>query len=304
MASPQLENGFTQIANELLERLATARLSANEISIMLLLARLSYSAFKRKSVALPISTLSALLELDKSNVSRLLKKMQNRSLIVCVKPSKGRASAEFAIQKNWKLWKTGRNTLWPQTMALKETLEDLPLSCEASATHDDPQRNSTEPLSCEASATHDDPQRNSSIQKLRPVSPESVALRIREGGKNKKTPQPPRGRSGGVNDLSENEIAEARNMLYKITGIFPESKDFIRVRSVTRSATPPNWDPDAWHRHCIATTTDFLRKVAKRKNNGDEINCVYAVACTLAKKQLLTDALHPEEFEGDYDETA
>ena len=304
MASPQLENGFTQIANELLERLTFACLSAKEMSVMLLLARLSYSAFKRKSVSLPINHLSSFLELDKSNVSRLLKKMQDKGLILCAKPRQGRLPAEYAIQKNWRLWTTGRNTLWPPTMGLKETLEDIPLSCEASATEHVAQRNSNDSLGCAASATQHVAQRNSSDRESHPVVEFGGRPRIREGGKKKKTPQPPKGERGGVTGISESEIAEARNTLYKITKVFPEPKDFIRVRSVTRSLTPPDWNQANWHQHCLRVTTEFLRKVAKRKEKGDEINCVYAVACSLAKKQLLTDALHPEEFEGDYDETA
>ena len=103
MAGPQLEDGFTQIANELLERLAAARLSSLEMSVMLILTRLCYSAKKRKNVSLPIDELAYFLGISKPNASRLLASMVKKGLIIRIKAATGRSPAEFSIQKNWNL---------------------------------------------------------------------------------------------------------------------------------------------------------------------------------------------------------
>jgi predicted transcriptional regulator len=300
-----LEDGFTQIANELLERLAAACLGGKELAVMLLLVRLSYSAVKRKSAALPVRHLSDFLEVNKSAVSKILKNLQNKGLIRLSRAAKGRRPAEYSLQKNWTHWNVQKNVPWPRPMGIKETLEDLPLSFQAEETQSFPGGNSTEPLSFQAEETQSFPGGNSSDQKPRSKSTQNRPSRIGEGGKKKRTPKAPRGDRGGLRDFSLEEIDEAKSQLYNLTGTFPESKDFAKVRAVTQGIVPPDWTERAWRKHCRDVTTDHLRKVGKRKKDGDDrINCVYGVACALAKKQLLTDALHPEEFEGDYDEPA
>lgn len=97
MASPQLEGGFTRIANELLEALARTRLSPYETSILLILIRKTYGWHKKQDFIV-LRYIALLTGIAKPNVCRTLNKLERRGLIV-------RDKGMVGIQKDWTKWR-------------------------------------------------------------------------------------------------------------------------------------------------------------------------------------------------------
>ena len=97
MASPQLEDGHTQIANELLESLMRVHLSPNQWQILICIIRKTYG-FRKKVDYIANSQIQTATGLGKSVVSRALAELKTRGIIV----RNGKVSG---IQKDWEKWK-------------------------------------------------------------------------------------------------------------------------------------------------------------------------------------------------------
>ena len=97
MAKPQLENGHTQIANELLEQLAKLYLSPNQWQVLLFIIRKTYG-FKKKVDHIANSQIGQGTGLSKAVISRSLKKLQARDIII-------RQKKTIGMQKDWEKWK-------------------------------------------------------------------------------------------------------------------------------------------------------------------------------------------------------
>jgi len=292
MAGPQLEDGFTQIANELLERLAAARLSSLEMSVMLILTRLCYSAKKKKNVSLPIDELAYFLGISKPNASRLLASMVKKGLIIRIKAATGRSPAEFSIQKNWNFWETGRPIEWPALLARFGSLKDLELSpvITQHVTGD----NSTDPFRLSPMITQHVTGDNSSDRETHT----SIDVKGPPKSKRSKERSPIERTRGGSSDRSNHvprkQIEKAKKRLFQITDIFPNDRDYLRVRSIARIPPPAGWIPDEWKDHCLETVFEQLRLVAGESNRGFAIGSVYAVACSRSRQKLQTQAMQGE----------
>jgi len=291
MAGPQLENGFTQIANELLERLAAACLTGQEMSIMLILARLCYSVKKRRSVGLSSRALARFMEADQSWVSKKLKGMEKRGLILCVKPSRGRVPAEYCLQKNWQFWETERKTPWPSLMGPKETLEDAFVRDSTTSQHGSHYLTKNGVVRDSTTSQHgshyltSDRESSTSIESEGPLRHETMGL------------DPLYRKNGGASsdhDLPAEVIIEAKKELFRITDISPTTKDYYRVRAIARMPTPDGWTPAGWKQHCLKTITQTLKLVAQEARLGAPIGSVYAVACSRARQKLQTEAMQGE----------
>ncbi|NMB81592.1 MAG: replication protein, partial [Ignavibacteria bacterium] len=66
MDTPQLENGFTKIANEILEKLSQTYISANEWQVLIVILRRTYG-FNKKSDWISNSQFSEATGIAKSN---------------------------------------------------------------------------------------------------------------------------------------------------------------------------------------------------------------------------------------------
>ena len=97
MAKPQLENGYTQIANELLEQLAKLYLSPNQWQIVLFVIRKTYG-YKKTTDYISNSQIVAGTGLGKTVVSRCLGKLARQNII-------NRHKKQVGLQKNYELWK-------------------------------------------------------------------------------------------------------------------------------------------------------------------------------------------------------
>ena len=113
MANPQMEKGYTRIANELLEAICRLDISGNEMRILLYIIRKTYG-FNRTYAEISLSDISEALGIKKGNVSRGIKKLREAN-IVDHRPNKGTTPQTVSINKNYDEWPV-------------ETCTNLPLS--------------------------------------------------------------------------------------------------------------------------------------------------------------------------------
>ena len=113
MARPQLEDGHTQIANEILEHLMRIYLPPNQWQVLVCIIRKTYG-FKKKVDWIANCQIVEATGLVKSTVSRALRALENQRLIC-------RNGKTIGFQKDWEQWKVS-NTANNQKLAEQSTL--------------------------------------------------------------------------------------------------------------------------------------------------------------------------------------
>jgi len=96
MANPQKENGFTNIANEIMEALCKINLSSYQTRIMLCVLRKTYG-WNKKSDWISNSQLNEITGIQKQHVSRALNELKKRNIII-------RDGHYTSFQKDYELW--------------------------------------------------------------------------------------------------------------------------------------------------------------------------------------------------------
>lgn len=100
--SPQLENGYTKIANEILDRLIPYRISGREWQVLLTIIRKTYG-FNKKEDFISMSQFANLTGMDRPSVARQIKKLLSKKLIGV--SQKGNTPANsYIFQKDWTKW--------------------------------------------------------------------------------------------------------------------------------------------------------------------------------------------------------
>ena len=134
MSSPQKENGFAPIANEILEALAGFRLPGEQVQILFVIIRETYG-FNRKEAEISYKRFGALTGLKKSNISRALKGLLSKLLIEVIK-NDNRTVATYRFNKNYDIWqviKTDNQTrlsklitsvIKTDNLTIKETIKE------------------------------------------------------------------------------------------------------------------------------------------------------------------------------------
>lgn len=100
MASPQKENGYTPIANEILDAISKARINGTQASILFQIWRYTYG-FNRTSHILSASFLSKGTGINKVRLSQELKKLIDNKIVTVITRSCPR---EIAFNKNYNEW--------------------------------------------------------------------------------------------------------------------------------------------------------------------------------------------------------
>lgn len=103
MANPQKENGYTAIANEILEHLLLIETTSVEIRAILFVIRKTYG-FQKKIDRISLSQFEKNLHCDHTTVCRVLKRLVARRLLV--KSEKG-----YGFNKDWETWVVARRPL-------------------------------------------------------------------------------------------------------------------------------------------------------------------------------------------------
>ncbi len=103
MASPQVEDGYTRIANELLGEMIKLKLSTYEFQILLAVIRQTYG-FQKVNDYISLSQLSKLTRIPSRHCCRTLKKLRNKNLITTTQMGRG-ITQKVGLQKNYENWK-------------------------------------------------------------------------------------------------------------------------------------------------------------------------------------------------------
>ena len=102
IANPQLEDGYTQIANELIEALARFNLSPYESRLFWYIVRKTYG-YQKKTDAISLGQFTLGTGIPTSNVIRTLKRLENRHFIT---KSKDFYICEYGVNKHYDQWVT------------------------------------------------------------------------------------------------------------------------------------------------------------------------------------------------------
>jgi len=102
MANPQLEDGRTEIANEIVEALAKTYLSPAESKILWAVFRKTYG-WHKKTDHISYSQFQEMTGLDKRHIGAPLQRLIDRKIIFSTNAGE-RKTSEYGIQKNWELW--------------------------------------------------------------------------------------------------------------------------------------------------------------------------------------------------------
>ena len=129
MASPQKENGYTVIANEILEVLAKAKLNGTQRSILDIIFRYTYG-FNRKSHEFSISFISKAIDVHVNQVQRELKKLIEMKIVSVEKNYSATTSKILKFNKNYEAWVTTKTLVPTNKLVPTKTLEESQLkSC-------------------------------------------------------------------------------------------------------------------------------------------------------------------------------
>ncbi len=102
MANPQLKNGYTKIANELLEAICRLNISGNEMRILLYIIRRTYG-FNRSYAEIPLSDIALAVGMRNEHVSKALKKLSGKRIIE-LHANKGVKPQTISIMKDYQKW--------------------------------------------------------------------------------------------------------------------------------------------------------------------------------------------------------
>ena len=103
MASPQKENGYTSIANELLEQLYRRRFSASQLKILLLVIRFTYG-FNRKTATLSNTFITAGTGMHEITVSKEVGTLLRDNVLKLYKKPSFHNSRIIGINKDYESW--------------------------------------------------------------------------------------------------------------------------------------------------------------------------------------------------------
>lgn len=109
MASPQVEKGFTRIANELMSALSRSKLNGIEYDIVLTVIAKTYGWNKKKD-RISLSQFSEITQQNRSNCARAIKNLVRRNILGSVKGDTQNATTYY-IQKDYDKWITNKGSV-------------------------------------------------------------------------------------------------------------------------------------------------------------------------------------------------
>jgi phage replication O-like protein O len=103
MASPQIENGYTKIANEIMEKLSSYRLSGEEWQILCVIFRKLYGWGKTQD-EISMGQFASLTGMPRQTVNRAIKKLSSKKMIGVIKKDDTQINTYVFIKDydNWK----------------------------------------------------------------------------------------------------------------------------------------------------------------------------------------------------------
>lgn len=98
--SPQLDDGYTKIANELLEAIARLRITSIQFSVLMAVIRKTYG-FNKKTDDIGLSQLVKLTGIDKANISRAVRSLAEMRILI---RTEGKFGHNLSINKAYGQW--------------------------------------------------------------------------------------------------------------------------------------------------------------------------------------------------------
>ena len=102
MASPQIENGYTRIANELLDKLCSYRIPGEEWLVLATVIRKTYG-FKKITDAISFTQFEKSTLMKRSNVVRAIRGLVSKKILRSIKSDTG-ATTTYSIEKDYDKW--------------------------------------------------------------------------------------------------------------------------------------------------------------------------------------------------------
>jgi len=104
MASPQCENGYTRIANELLDALCALRICGQELRVVLFVARKTYG-YQKKQDKLSYGQIAAATNIPRKRVAEHVKTLCNKN-ILSILNNGDRKPLTMWINKDYEQWQS------------------------------------------------------------------------------------------------------------------------------------------------------------------------------------------------------
>jgi phage replication O-like protein O len=112
MASPQVENGHINIANELIDKFCSYRISGQEWQVLWVVIRKTWgwidkqTGSKKKVDSIPLSQFQNITGIDRRKCHAILNRLVDKNIINKGVTQKGdRSIITYGFQKNYDLWK-------------------------------------------------------------------------------------------------------------------------------------------------------------------------------------------------------
>jgi len=122
MASPQCENGYTKIANELMEALIRTRIPGEQMKVVFYIIRYSYG-WDKKTCTATHSEISKKTDMHRAAVQRAVQNLYMKRIIdVCHKAQGPKQKSEYKLNKNYEEWMMmrKRHSTRPKQIPLKD----------------------------------------------------------------------------------------------------------------------------------------------------------------------------------------
>jgi phage replication O-like protein O len=127
MASPQLKNGYTRIANELLEAIIGAKLNGTQYAIVLAIIRATYG-YHRKSKTLGIAFFKENIGRHRRQIAVELDSLIKRNVVKVVCEHTYGKSRELQLNKDYGSWQTKKEGMSENTHRGMSEITHLPMS--------------------------------------------------------------------------------------------------------------------------------------------------------------------------------
>ncbi|MGG4218846.1 conserved phage C-terminal domain-containing protein [Paenibacillus jamilae] len=108
MAGPELEDGYTRVANEIYEEVAMRKFNGIQLRMLLIVWRYTYG-FKRKSAELSATFLATALRSDLSGIKKELKKLFEMNVLKVFRQAQGKHGRMIGFNKYSEQWLVGCN---------------------------------------------------------------------------------------------------------------------------------------------------------------------------------------------------
>jgi phage replication O-like protein O len=110
MASPQKENGFTAISNELFKAILESPFTLRELKIIFTVIRFTYG-FNRKEAELAVRFISKATGIKFTHVAESINTLQSKNILILSKSESHRQGRIIKLNKDYETWDIKRSQI-------------------------------------------------------------------------------------------------------------------------------------------------------------------------------------------------